>query len=102
MYRKVPIDLLEGSKQGSIISWIALLVIVTLFVLETKDFFTNSIQTDLALDTNKDKLLRVNFNISKYTMLSVSVDVHVLCIYLLIYFFLLSSHFYHHYLLYIT
>jgi len=61
MYRKVPIDLLEGSKQGSFISWIALFVIATLFFLETKAFFTPQIQQDLALDKNKDKLLRVNF-----------------------------------------
>lgn len=61
MYRKVPIDLLEGSKQGSIISWIALFVIATLFFLETKAFFTPQIQQDLALDKTNDKLLRVNF-----------------------------------------
>ena len=64
MYRKVPIDLLEGSKQGSIISWIALFVIMTLFFMETKEFFTNAIQADLSLDRNNDKLLRVNFNIT--------------------------------------
>jgi hypothetical protein len=64
MYRKVPIDLLEGSRQGSIISWIALFVIATLFFVQTKAFFTNGVETVLALDTNKDKLLRVNFNIT--------------------------------------
>lgn len=71
MYRKVPIDLLEGSKEGSIVSWIALLVIATLFFLETKAFFTNDIQTDLALDTTTDKLLRVNFNV---TMMDLPCD----------------------------
>ena len=39
--------------------------------LETKAFFTNEIQTDLALDTNDDELLRVNFNI---TMMDLPCD----------------------------
>ena len=64
MYRKVPIDLLEGSRQGSIISWIALTVIAILFLMETKAFFTNGVETELTLDHNNDKLLRVNFNIT--------------------------------------
>jgi thiol-disulfide isomerase/thioredoxin len=71
MYRKVPIDLLEGSKQGSVISWLALFCIATLVFLETKAFFTNEIQTDLALDTNTDKFLRVNFNV---TMMDLPCD----------------------------
>lgn len=64
MYRKVPIDLLEGSRQGSIISWMALFVIATLFFIQTKAFFTTGVETVLALDTNHEKLLRVNFNIT--------------------------------------
>lgn len=40
MYRKVPVDLMEGTKRGSILSFLALLTIVTLFILETHAFFT--------------------------------------------------------------
>jgi hypothetical protein len=40
MYRKVPVDLMEGTKRGSILSYLALFTIVTLFVLETNAFFT--------------------------------------------------------------
>jgi hypothetical protein len=40
MYRKVPVDLMEGTKRGSILSYLALLTIATLFVLETNAFFT--------------------------------------------------------------
>jgi hypothetical protein len=66
MYRKVPIDLLEGSRQGSAISWMALFVIATLFFIQTKAFFTNGVETVLALDADitKETLLRVNFNIT--------------------------------------
>jgi Endoplasmic Reticulum-Golgi Intermediate Compartment (ERGIC) len=39
MYRKVPTDLLEGTKRGSILSIVATLVMVTLFLLETNAYF---------------------------------------------------------------
>lgn len=72
MYRKVPGDLLEGSKQGKVISWIALLVMATLFVMETNSYWTSKIVTDLSLDvrrrsnpklTDVDRI-RVNLNIT--------------------------------------
>jgi thiol-disulfide isomerase/thioredoxin len=73
MYRKVPGDLLEGSKQGSIISWIALLVIVVLFYKETASFLTSELKTDLYLDTqtSPDEKIRVTFNI---TMMDLNCD----------------------------
>lgn len=40
MYRKVPVDLMEGTKRGSLLSYLALFTISTLFLLETKAFFT--------------------------------------------------------------
>ena len=64
MYRKVPLDLLEGSKQGNIISWMALMLMMYLIFFETKDFVSSKLQTDLALDQSKDKRLRVNFNVT--------------------------------------
>ena len=64
MYRKVPLDLLEGSRQGSAISWIALLVMISLFVLETRDYLTARLATDLALDRSRERRIRVNFNIT--------------------------------------
>eukprot|EP00550_Attheya_septentrionalis_P004653 CAMPEP_0198289390 /NCGR_PEP_ID=MMETSP1449-20131203/7581_1 /TAXON_ID=420275 /ORGANISM="Attheya septentrionalis, Strain CCMP2084" /LENGTH=507 /DNA_ID=CAMNT_0043987705 /DNA_START=76 /DNA_END=1596 /DNA_ORIENTATION=- len=64
MYRKVPADLMQGTKRGSILSSGALLVIATLFFCETRAFFQSTRVTDLALDSNKDKQIRVNFNIT--------------------------------------
>lgn len=64
MYRKVPVDLLEGSRRGSIISWIAIGLILTLFYKETRAFLETKLLTDLALDQNKDKRLRVHFNVT--------------------------------------
>ena len=52
LYRKVPVDLLEGSQEGKAVSWIALLVLLTLFVLETKQFLTPQHVTDIFLDTS--------------------------------------------------
>ncbi len=42
MYRKVPIDLLEGTKRGSFMSLFALFVMIALFIAETKSFFSGS------------------------------------------------------------
>ena len=60
MYRKVPIDLLEGTKRGSIISYSAVFIMITLFLLETVSYLGGAVlQTDVSLDSNEDKKLRV-------------------------------------------
>ena len=64
MYRKVPSDLLEGTCSGSFMSYFALFTMATLFFLETKAFFGSDLVTDLALDSNREPRVRVNFNIT--------------------------------------
>mmetsp|Transcript_12503 Transcript_12503/g.26925 ORF Transcript_12503/g.26925 Transcript_12503/m.26925 type:complete len:532 (+) Transcript_12503:128-1723(+) len=64
MYRKVPVDLLEGTRRGSILSTVAVFTMALLFFLETKAFFAVSLKTNLALDGNTDSQIRVNFNIT--------------------------------------
>ena len=74
MYRKVPTDLLEGSRRGSIISWMAILVMTVLFFKETSDFLTSKIRKDLHLDAKKQEFpdrIRVLFNI---TMMDLKCD----------------------------
>ena len=41
MYRKVPVDLMEGTRRGSILSYLAIMTIAILFTMETMDFFSN-------------------------------------------------------------
>jgi len=64
MYRKVPADLLEGTKSGSLLSYAAVFIMVSLFYLETAAFLSSRMVTDLALDSNRDPRLRVNFNVT--------------------------------------
>jgi len=64
MYRKVPTDLLEGTKRGSILSYVALFTMTTLFFLETSEFLSPRNVTDLALDVSDDPRIRLNFNIT--------------------------------------
>ncbi|EED94960.1 predicted protein, partial [Thalassiosira pseudonana CCMP1335] len=71
MYRKVPVDLLEGTRRGSILSTIAIFTMTTLFFLETKAYFSSTLATSLALDSNSDPNIRVNFNI---TMMDLKCD----------------------------
>ena len=71
MYRKVPQDLVEGSQQGSIVSWIALIIMATLFARETQQFLSSKLVTDLSLDRSKVSKLKVNFN---FTMLDLRCE----------------------------
>ncbi len=72
MYRKVPIDLLEGTKRGSIISFLAMSSMLLLFVMETLSYISpSSLKTDVTLDLNRESKVRINFNI---TMMDLSCD----------------------------
>lgn len=67
MYRKVPNDLLEGTRSGSFISILAIITMVTLFFFETKEFLHTKIVTDVRLNkpnTKEDNEFRINFNIT--------------------------------------
>lgn len=64
MYRKVPTDLLEGTRRGSVLSYMAVLMMGTLFSLETISYLGSQWKVDLALDNNSDPRVRVNFNIT--------------------------------------
>ena len=73
MYRKVPVDLVEGSKRGSIVSWCAIFVMVCLFYKETADFLTTNLSSKLTLDQRQSKndQIMVTFNI---TMMDLKCD----------------------------
>mmetsp|Transcript_291 Transcript_291/g.356 ORF Transcript_291/g.356 Transcript_291/m.356 type:complete len:618 (-) Transcript_291:106-1959(-) len=83
MYRRIPGELLEGTKRGGIVSTAASLIMLLLIVLETKEFMTSTVVTDLKLDVeptndnNADVIalnrnrVRVNFNI---TMMDLKCD----------------------------
>lgn len=64
MYRKIPTDLMEGTARGSVLSYLSLILMVVLFLWETKAYFQTKVVTDLALDKSDDPRLRLNFNIT--------------------------------------
>mmetsp|Transcript_624 Transcript_624/g.1349 ORF Transcript_624/g.1349 Transcript_624/m.1349 type:complete len:535 (-) Transcript_624:155-1759(-) len=64
MYRKIPTDLMEGTARGSILSYLSLLLMVILFLWETKAYLKTDIAIDLALDKSEEPRLRLNFNIT--------------------------------------
>lgn len=71
MYRKIPVDLMEGTRRGSTLSLVAAGTMILLFLLETHKFFSKGLQTDLALDTSDESRVRLNFNI---TMMDLSCE----------------------------
>lgn len=64
MYRKVPVDLMEGTKRGSFLSLFAVFAMLVLFLLETGEFFRKRMVADLALDSSDETRVRLNFNIT--------------------------------------
>jgi hypothetical protein len=71
MYRKVPADLLNGTKRGSLLSIMAVVVMVVLFTLETRTFLRSVPITTLSLDkptSDTDTMVRINFNITMMDM----------------------------------
>jgi len=82
MYRKVPMDLVEGSQRGSIISWVAIFVIVWLFYNETTEFFATNLSSTLSLDQTQsvDDQIKVTFNITMMDLRCDYVEVDVVSI----------------------
>jgi hypothetical protein len=39
MYRKIPVDLMEGTRSGSVLSYMASFAMLALFLLETREYF---------------------------------------------------------------
>ena len=82
MYRKVPMDLVEGSQRGSIISWVAIFVIIWLFYKETAEFFATNLSSTLSLDQKQsvDDQIKVTFNITMMDLRCDYVEVDVVSI----------------------
>jgi hypothetical protein len=68
MYRKVPGELLSGTKRGSLLSVMAVVVMGVLFSLETRTFLRTIPVTSLSLDKPDSTMLRINFNITMMDM----------------------------------
>mmetsp|Transcript_9915 Transcript_9915/g.20686 ORF Transcript_9915/g.20686 Transcript_9915/m.20686 type:complete len:537 (-) Transcript_9915:123-1733(-) len=64
MYRRVPDDLTETSFRGNILSLFAMLSMGTLFLLETKEYLSTNIETNMGLHTLDDSRIQLNFNIT--------------------------------------
>ena len=82
MYRKVPMDLVEGSQQGNAVSWLAILVILGLFYKETADFLTTRLSSKLTLDkrTSVEEKIMVTFNITMMDLKCDFVEVDVVSV----------------------
>mmetsp|Transcript_699 Transcript_699/g.1667 ORF Transcript_699/g.1667 Transcript_699/m.1667 type:complete len:516 (-) Transcript_699:449-1996(-) len=82
MYKKVPLDLVEGSRQGSMISWLAIFVMVYLFYNETADFFTTRLRSKLSIDRQHsgNEQIAVSFNITMMDLKCDFVEVDVVSV----------------------
>jgi len=76
-YRRLPSEMKESTKIGIIMSFIALFIMIVLFVFETYAFLHRGINSNIAIDVNAEQLLQVNFNVTLYDVHCefVSVDV---------------------------
>lgn len=55
---------MEGSRRGSLLSYLSLILMTVLFLWETRAFLQTTLVTDLALDKSDDPKIRLNFNIT--------------------------------------
>ena len=67
-FRSIPLDLSEGTTQGGVLTIIAAVLCVVLFGCELSAFMTVSTRTRIVMDSNQDKLLQINFDISMSDM----------------------------------
>lgn len=70
-FRTVPKDLAEASATGAAMTLVATVTCVVLFLCETSAFLRSERRTDVALDSNQDSMLNINFDV---TMLDMSCD----------------------------
>eukprot|EP00752_Nemacystus_decipiens_P014202 g12631.t1 len=70
-YRKIPLDLTETTLQGAVMSGCALFCMLILFLCELRAFLSPEVYSTVAIDSNQDSKLRINFNI---TMLALPCD----------------------------
>lgn len=64
VFRKLPRDLTHGTVHGGFLSVLALLLISLVFVFELWTYVAGEVETSVMLDTNREKLLQINFKIS--------------------------------------
>jgi thiol-disulfide isomerase/thioredoxin len=66
MFQRAPSDITETSLRGRILSGFAMAAMATLFLLETKAYFSKDIATTLSLASNSDteQRIQLNFNIT--------------------------------------
>ena len=68
LYRRIPKDLTESSFHGSALSICASIFMLVLFVAELWSFLSPATITNIVVDPNNERHLRINFNISVLDM----------------------------------
>jgi len=62
-FRSVPKDLAEASLTGAIMTLVAMVVCLVLFICEVSAFLTSKSRTDIVIDSNQDAELQINFDV---------------------------------------
>eukprot|EP01065_Artemidia_motanka_P010726 TRINITY_DN15740_c0_g1_i1.p1 TRINITY_DN15740_c0_g1~~TRINITY_DN15740_c0_g1_i1.p1 ORF type:complete len:473 (+),score=171.29 TRINITY_DN15740_c0_g1_i1:64-1482(+) len=76
-FRSVPKDLTEATLHGAMLTVCAAVLCVSLFTCELSSFLTVTTRTRIVMDSNQDKLLRINFDIHMHDLACDYVSVGV-------------------------
>jgi len=76
-FRTVSKDFTEATTHGAILTVLAALLCIALFACELSSFLTVSTRTRIVMDSNQDKLLRINFDIQMFDLACDYVSVGV-------------------------
>lgn len=68
VFRSVPKDLAEGSPSGMVMTLMAAIACVTLFLCEVTAFMTAKLSTRIVVDSNQDSTLRINFDVHMFDL----------------------------------
>jgi thiol-disulfide isomerase/thioredoxin len=76
-FRTVPKDLAESSPAGLVMTMVAVMICSVLFISETVAFLTEKPATRIVIDSNEDRALRINFDLTMFDMACEHVTVGV-------------------------
>jgi len=68
LYRKIPKDLTEASSHGACLSLVGIVFMLGVFMMELWAFLSVNYTTDVILDPNTEKMIRVSFDISVFDL----------------------------------
>ncbi|KAJ9438470.1 Protein disulfide-isomerase 5-4 [Diplonema papillatum] len=67
-FRTIPRDLSESTRHGAVLTVVAAVLCVVLFMCELSAYLTVTVRTRIVMDSNQDQLLKINFDVTMHDL----------------------------------